>query len=267
MSRVELTGVGVDVKGTSLVHNVSLQVGSGRWLSIIGPNGAGKSTLLRAISGVARCHGSVTIDDRPVADMHRRERAATIAWVPQTPVIPPGMRVLDYVLLGRTAHLHPLAVEGRADLELVESILDDLDLTDFARREVSTLSGGERQRTVIGRALAQQAPVLLLDEPTTALDLGHQQDVLQLLRRLQHEQGQTIVSTMHDLTLAGQFADELVLLAAGTVAARGDAADVLTESNIRDHYGASVRVTHEPDGVIVVPRTNTTTDHAERESP
>lgn len=265
MSRVVLKDVGVAVKGSRLIQNVSLHVDSGAWLSIIGPNGAGKSTLLRAITGVARFTGSVEVAGRPVADMTRRERAAAIAWVPQTPVVPPGMRVFDYVLLGRTAHLHPLATEGRADLDLVESILEDLDLTSFARRQVSTLSGGERQRTVIGRALAQQSPVLLLDEPTTALDLGHQQDVLHLLRRLQREQGQTIISTMHDLTLAGQFADHLVLLAAGSIAAEGDAATVLTEDNIQTHYGASVRVTHEPDGVIVVPRT--LTEHAPRETP
>ena len=265
MSRVTLENVGVSVKGTTLVEGVTLRVEPGSWLSIIGPNGAGKSTLLRAITGVTAFTGSVEVDGRPVADMTRRERAAAIAWVPQTPVIPPGMRVFDYLLLGRTAHLHPLATEGRPDLDLVESILDDLDLTAFARRQVSTLSGGERQRTVIGRALAQQSPVLLLDEPTTALDLGHQQAVLLLLRRLQRERGQTIISTMHDLTLAGQFADHLVLLADGSIAAEGDAASVLTEDHIHNHYGARVRVTHEPDGVIVVPRT--LTGLAQRETP
>ena len=164
------------------------------------------------------------------------------------------MKVLDYVLLGRTAHLHPLASEGSGDVDVVESILTDLDLHPLAHRHVSTLSGGERQRTVIARALAQQTTILLLDEPTTALDLGHQQEVLSLLWNRHQQCGLTIVSTMHDLTLAGSFAGRLVLLAAGRVAAEGSAVDVLTEPNIETHYGAQVSVRHEGDTVLVLPR-------------
>ncbi len=139
--------------------------------------------------------------------------------VPQIAVIPQGMRVLDYVLLGRTPYLAPWGAEGPEDVTLVERILGDLDLDGFGAREVAALSGGERQRVVLARALAQQARVLLLDEPTTALDIGHQQQVLELVDRLRQERGIAVVGAMHDLTLAGQFADRLMLLVDGAVVA------------------------------------------------
>jgi len=243
----------VTIDKATLLHPTDLSVEAGTWLSIIGPNGAGKSTLLRALVGAARSKGTVTVNGVDVASMKRTERARTLAWVPQVPVIPTGFRVIDYVLLGRTPHRHPLAAERPEDLAVVQDVLIDLDLGDFADREVASLSGGERQRVIIARALAQQAPILLLDEPTTALDLGHQQEVLLLLDRLRNH-GQTIISTMHDLSLAGHFADRLVLLAAGRVMADGSAADVLTEQNMAEYYNADVTVTHNNGTVTVMPR-------------
>jgi len=243
----------VVIDGVPIVQPIDFHVEPGEWLSIIGPNGAGKSTLLRALAGVHKPTGEVFVNDVAVSSMGRSERAQAIAWVPQTPVIPAGMRVLDYVLLGRTPHRHPLAAENSNDLAIVDDVLTQLDLARLARREVSTLSGGERQRAIIARALAQQAPILLLDEPTTALDLGHQQEVIMLLDRLRHE-GHTIISTMHDLTLAGQSANRLMLLACGEVVAQGDAATVLTEKNLSDYYGADVTVTNHDGNIIVFPR-------------
>lgn len=246
-------GLAVDIGKATLLHPSDLSVEAGTWLSIIGPNGAGKSTLLRALVGATRSTGTVAVNGIDMASIKRTERARTLAWVPQVPVIPTGFRVIDYVLLGRTPHRHPLAAERPEDLAVVREVLIDLDLGDFADREVASLSGGERQRVIIARALAQQAPILLLDEPTTALDLGHQQEVLLLLDRLR-SQGQTIISTMHDLSLAGQFADRLVLLAAGRVVADGAAADVLTEQNMAQYYNADVTVTHDNGTVTVTPR-------------
>ena len=254
MSALTAVDVGVRIGGTQLLHNVSLDVDRGAWLSIIGPNGAGKSTLLRALSGVLRSSGSVQIEGSAISETNPRARAKLVSWVPQAPTIPAGMTVVDYVLLGRTPHLHPLASPSSHDLQLVREVLADLDLDALASRTVATLSGGERQRTVIGRALAQDAPILLLDEPTTALDLGHQQDVLRLLDRLRADHERTIISTMHDLTLAGQFADRLVLMAEGAIVAEGSAVDVLTEDNISRHYHADVEVTYRHDVVLVVPR-------------
>jgi len=219
---IDLGELTVRVAKTTLLHPIDLHVPAGQWLSIIGPNGAGKSTLLRALVGAIKSQGDVFIDGVSIQSMTRSERARKIAWVPQNPVIPSGFLVLDYVLLGRTPHRNLLAAEQPEDIAVVEQVLHDLDLVAFADRDIASLSGGERQRVVIARALAQQAPVLLLDEPTTALDLGHQQDVLLLLERLR-KQGHTIISTMHDLTLAGQFADRLVLLADGSIVAQGNA--------------------------------------------
>ena len=253
-SLMDVRSVAFSVKGTTLISDVDVDVDRGGWLSIIGPNGAGKSTLLRAIATGTASAGSVSIDGQNLADLSHAQRSKLVSWVPQSPVIPAGMSVLDYVLLGRTPHLHPLASPKSADVALAKSILDDLGLTDFASRFVETLSGGEVQRAVIGRALAQEAPLLLLDEPTSALDLGHQQEVLWLLQRLRSSGDRAIVTTMHDLTLAGAFADELVMMSNGGVAHRGTAIEVLTESNIAEHYGANVRVEVVDGTVLVVPK-------------
>lgn len=254
---LDARSVGFSVKSTSLIRDVDLAVDLGDWVSVIGPNGAGKSTLLRAIATGKTTAGTVLINGQDTARLSPAERSRLVSWVPQAPVIPAGMNVLDYVLLGRTPHLHPLASPRKEDVALAESILDDLGLNDFASRMVDTLSGGERQRAVIGRALAQEAPLLLLDEPTSALDLGHQQDVLALLDRLRSSGDRAIITTMHDLTLAGAFADELVLMSSGSVAHRGSAQEVLTEANIAEHYGANVRVEESDGTVIVVPQLDT----------
>jgi len=253
---LESHDLSVRVDGTPLLRSTSLAVDAGEWVSIIGPNGAGKSTLLRALVGAVDADGDVLVDGESVRSMKRMERARLMSWVPQIPTIPSAIRVFDYVLLGRTPHRHPLAAERPEDVGAVKNVLRDLDLQHLWDREMDSLSGGERQRAVVARALAQSTPIILLDEPTTALDLGHQQEVLLLLDRLRGD-GRTIVTTMHDLTLAGQFADRLVLLAEGEVKAEGGAIEVLTEKNIADHYRADVRITHENGAVLVVPRIRT----------
>jgi len=252
-SSVQVRDLSVKVGKTTLLQPTSLTVGAGEWLSIIGPNGAGKSTLLRAIVGAAKSTGDIAIGGKSLREMKGTERARRVAWVPQNPIIPSGFLVIDYVLLGRTPHRPLLAAERPEDLAFVHQVLVELDLVELAERHVDSLSGGERQRVIIARALAQDAPVLLLDEPTTALDLGHQQEVLMLLDRLRR-QGRTIVSTMHDLTLAGQYADRLVMLAEGEIAATGTATEVLTEANLSMYYNADVNVTVCDDLVLVAPR-------------
>ncbi len=246
--------VGVSIKDAVLLRDVSLSIDEGSWMSIIGPNGAGKSTLLRALAGSVKPQGRIDIFGQDLEKMSGRERARLVSWVPQTPTIPQGMNVLDYVLLGRTPHLSTLAVPSTSDVEIAQNVLAELDLSDMSARTVETLSGGERQRTVIGRALVQEAPILLLDEPTSALDLGHQQEVLRLLDRLRQNSQRTIITTMHDLTLAGQFADHLILLADGGIAAEGSADSVLTEEHISTYYGADVQVNRQGNSVLVVPR-------------
>ena len=253
MNALALRGITVDLGGARILDDVDLEVERGEWLSIVGPNGAGKSTLLRFIAGVVDGTGQLHIDGRPASSLHRRQRAQVVALVPQAPVVPTGITVGDYVLLGRNPHIPTLGVEGPGDLAAVHDALGQLEMRAFAERVVSTLSGGERQRVLLARALAQGCPILLLDEPTTALDIGHQQQVLELVDRLRRQQGLAVVSTMHDLNLAGQYADRLLLLDSGRVVVSGAAADVLTERNLRRYYGASVRILGDGDRIIVLP--------------
>ena len=239
--RVTASAITVDLGGSRILDSVDIDVPPGRWLAVVGPNGAGKSTLLRVIAGVlAPRAGEVTLDGRNASALQRRERARCTALVPQAPIVPPGMAVVDYVMLGRTPYLRPFAAEGSADVAAAHDAMARLDLLALADRDLSSLSGGERQRAFLARALAQAAPVLLLDEPTTALDVGHQQQVLELIDRLRRQHELTVITTLHDLTSAGQYADDLVLLDRGHVVVAGAAHEVLTEEHLARYYGARV---------------------------
>jgi cobalamin transport system ATP-binding protein len=240
---VEARGLVVELGGARILHGVDLDVAAGEWVTVIGPNGAGKSTLLRAVGGLLSvASGSISLHGTALPRLNRRDRARLVATVPQSPVVPPGLSVFDYVLLGRTPHIPPLGRESRRDIETVRGVLHRLDLEPFAGRPLETLSGGERQRVFLARALAQGATLLLLDEPTTALDIGHQQEVLDLVDELRRDRGLTVVSTMHELSIAGEYADRMVLLAQGRVAAAGPPREVLTEELLAKHYRARLRV-------------------------
>jgi iron complex transport system ATP-binding protein len=239
--------------GPPVVDALSERVADGEWLGLLGPNGAGKSSALRAIGGLLPHTGTVELGGHPTSKLSRRQLARILAYVPQQPELPGEMSVADYVLLGRTAYISYFGVESRRDRAICADLLATLELTSFAERRLHTLSGGELQRLVLARALAQQAPILLLDEPTSALDIGHQLQALELVDRLRREHGLTVVSAMHDLTLASQFADRLLMLQRGAVVARGTSAEVLTEATIATHYGAKVRIIHDDGQVVVVP--------------
>lgn len=239
--------VSVTYGSTRVLGPLSLRVGDGEWMGLIGPNGAGKSTMLKAALGAVEHAGAVSLS-------HGVRRAGLdIAWMPQRPQMPDEMTVSDYVLLGRTPHIGYLGSESETDLEAVESALDKLGLIDFSSRQLATLSGGEAQRAVLARALAQEAPVLLLDEPTANLDIGHALDVLEVVDDVRQAEGLTVITAVHDLTLAGRFADRLVLLADGVVKGDGPPEDVLTEELLRTHYGRGVSVIQDRDGPTVVP--------------
>jgi iron complex transport system ATP-binding protein len=239
---VVLRGVEIAYESEVVVSGLDLSVSSGEWLALIGPNGAGKTSILRAIARLVAYSGEIRIGTQAVADMSGRELARRVAMVMQEPYMPEGMSVSQYVLLGRSPHLAYFGKEGRGDQRVVADILERLALGRLAARRLDHLSGGERQRAAIARALAQQAPVLLVDEPTSSLDVGRQQEVLELIDGLRAEQGLTVIAAMHDLTLAGQYAHRLALLVAGKLVAVGSPAEVLTEPAIADHYGAQVRV-------------------------
>jgi cobalamin transport system ATP-binding protein len=234
------------------VRGLTLRAESGGWTALIGPNGAGKTSALRALAGLVPYDGEILVDGRDARRLGRRALARLVAFVPQKPETPAALTVAEYVLLGRTPHISYLGGEGRSDRAAATRALRRLELETFAQRPLGSLSGGELQRAVLARALAQEAPLLLLDEPTTALDLGRQQLVLELVDALRAD-GLTVVTTMHDLTLAGQFAERLVLLNEGSVVAEGAAAEVLSAPNVAAHYGANVRVVEEDGRVFVLP--------------
>ncbi|WP_141576849.1 ABC transporter ATP-binding protein [Actinomadura sp. WMMA1423] len=245
---VSVKGLDVVLGGREVLKGVSLDVPAGSWTAVIGPNGAGKSTLLRAVLGLVPSEGEITLADAELQSLKPRQRARLVAYAPQSPSLPVGMTVFDYTLLGRSPYIPHLGREGARDRAITEEVLDRLGLTPFAARPLDHLSGGERQRVVLARALAQQTSVLLLDEPTTALDIGHQQQVMELIDRLRLSDGLTVVTTIHDLTLAAQYADGLVLVSEGRVAAAGPPALVLTREVVEEHFDARVRVTPGPGG-------------------
>jgi iron complex transport system ATP-binding protein len=254
MNALACDRVSVSLGGARVVDRLTYHVEHGEWVALIGPNGAGKTTALRAVAGLVGYDGSIRVLDDDAGTAPRKRLARRVALVPQVPLIPGDITVRAYVLLGRTPHLSYFGSERRADHEAVDAALEQLDLRPFAQRRLDTLSGGERQRATLARALAQDAPLLLLDEPTAALDMGRQQQVLEIVDRLRTSRGLTVLSTMHDLTLAGQYADRLLLLDGGRLVAAGSADEVLTRALITEHYGAEVEVVDTPgSGFVVVP--------------
>jgi iron complex transport system ATP-binding protein len=249
---IELRDLTVRFGGHEAVRHASFAAEAGDWVVLIGPNGAGKTSVLRAMCGLLPFEGEILVDGRDVRSLSRRELARIVAFVPQTPETPHELTVAEYVLLGRTPHIGYFAAEGTADRRAAASALDRLELSPCAERPLGSLSGGELQRVVLARALAQEAPILLLDEPTTALDLGRQQQALELIDSLRTD-GLTVVSTMHDLTLAGQYAARLLLLDRGVVVAEGTPEEVLSVANLSAHYDARVRVVQDEDGIFVLP--------------
>jgi iron complex transport system ATP-binding protein len=252
MLRVE--GVRVSLEGNEVVKGIGLHLDEGEWLGVIGPNGAGKTTVLRAVAGLVPYSGSIRIEGDEASGLRRRELARRVAVVPQIPIIPPDTSVLEYVVLGRTPHLGYSGSPGVRDVTAARSALARLDAAHLVDRRLGSLSGGERQRAVLARAVAQDARLLLLDEPTSALDVGAQQQVLELVASLRVDRGLTVLSAMHDLTHAGQYADRLVLMDGGREVAEGTPEEVLTEQLVARHYGAEVRVIVDAEtGIAVVP--------------
>jgi iron complex transport system ATP-binding protein len=237
------------------VCEVTESADNGGWVGLIGANGAGKSSLLRAAAQLVSYEGAIRVAGETMGRLSPRRRAGLVAYVPQQPELPAGMSAIDYTLLGRTPHIGYFGVESAHDREVCAEVLDRIGVAGLADRHLSTLSGGELQRVVLARALAQDAPVLLLDEPTSALDLGRRVDALELVDELRRERGLTVLSAMHDLTLAAQFADRLLLMSAGRVVAAGAPTDVLDEQLLSACFGGRVRVLTDDEGqLLVVPQ-------------
>jgi len=239
-----------------VVDGVSLTIPRGAIAGLLGPNGSGKSTLVRLISGVmAPLSGGIWIAGRPIGEYSRLDLARRLAVVPQETHATFDFTVIDMVLMGRYAHLGPFELEGPSDQRIARDALAATGTSALELRSFSSLSGGEKQRVVIASALAQASDLLLLDEPTTSLDLAYQFEIGALLKRLNAERGTTMVMSTHDLNLAAAVCDRIILLKEGRVIAQGPTAEILTVERIRQLYGVEADVQFHPRAghVTVVP--------------
>lgn len=241
------TGLSVGYGEDEILHELDLAVPPGKITVIVGANACGKSTLLRAMSRLlSPRRGHVLLDGKSILRMPPRDLARTLGLLPQSPIAPEGITVADLVSRGRHPHQSLFSRWTRADDEAVDAALTATKTSELAERPVDELSGGQRQRVWIAMALAQQTEILLLDEPTTFLDISHQVEVLDLLTELNHARGTTVVMVLHDLNLAARYADHLVAMTDGRVHVSGLPQDVLTEDNVRQVFGLESRIITDP---------------------
>ncbi|MDO3394881.1 ABC transporter ATP-binding protein [Nocardioides sp. SOB44] len=246
-TRLVAHGVHLAYDQRRVVHGVDLAVPAGQVTVIVGANGCGKSTLLRALGRILRpVEGRVELDGRDLHRMRPREVASVLGLLPQQPVAPEGISVGDLVGRGRHPHQGAFRRWSAADADAVARALALTDTQDLVGRRVEELSGGQRQRVWVAMMLAQDPRILLLDEPTTYLDIAHQVDVLDLLADLNQQRGTTVVMVLHDLNLAARYADHLVVMAAGRLVREGAPADVLDAECVREAFGLLARVVADP---------------------
>ena len=244
---LEARGLSVGYDRTPVIRDLDLTIEHGTVTTFLGANGCGKSTLLKALGRVLKPQaGEVLLDGRPIRKEPNRAVARQLAILPQSPLAPAGTSVLDLVMRGRNPHQSWARPWTAEDAAVAEDAIAATGLTQVAHRDVASLSGGQRQRAWIALVLAQRADTLLLDEPTTYLDLAHQLDVLRLVRRINREQGSTVVMVLHDLTLAARYSDRLVVLHDGGVVADGTPAQVLTPAVLAQAFGLHARVVPDP---------------------
>ncbi len=250
-----LENISAGYNGSPVLQNVAVNITAEEFVGLIGPNGSGKTTLLRVISGVLPARqGEVWLGERKLREMSRRDVAKIVAHLLQDRALGLAFSVREVVLMGRSPHLSRFGGETERDLALVERAMELANVSDIADRPITEISEGERQRAFIAMCLAQEPQVLLLDEPTSHLDIGHQLSVLNLIRNLNRQTPMTVVAVFHDLNLAAEYCDRLVLLNQGSVVAAGTPADVLTTEMIQNVYGAKVFIGRNPvsDGPHIV---------------
>ena len=254
-SAIDARSVTFSVDAKRLLDSVDLRADRGQFIGLIGPNGAGKSTLLRAISSVLKFQqGAVSLEGEDLRSLAAKRIASTLALVPQIAPYTQGFTTFELVLMGRYPHMGRLQVEGEHDDRIAGEAMRLTETEAFAERTLDTLSGGERQRVFLARALAQEPRILLLDEPTSNLDILHQLKILTLVRQLVDD-GLTAVAAIHDLNLASRFCDRLVVLAEGRVLVEGLAAEVLTPETIEEAFGVRSAVHRDPstDALMISP--------------
>ncbi|MFI7484292.1 ABC transporter ATP-binding protein [Kocuria sp. M1R5S2] len=246
-SRLEARGLTLGYDGRAVVEDLTLAVPDGRITTVIGPNGCGKSTLLRGLGRLLRpMAGTVTLDGVPLSRLSTRRVAQLLAVLPQSHTAPEGLTVADLVSRGRHPRQRWYQQFSRADENAVRRALEATGVAEFADTPVDELSGGQSQRAWISLTLVQDTDILLLDEPTTYLDLAHQVEILELVHRLNRELGRTVVMVLHDISLAARFSDHLVAMDAGRVVAQGSPGEVVTEELLERVFGLRARIVPEP---------------------
>ncbi len=232
-----------------VIRGITTDFIDGELVSIVGPNGAGKTTLLKIISGLIQpAQGEVDILGEQIGQISSKERGKLICSVPQNPKLPSDMKLIDFVLLGRNAHLNLTRWESDQDIQKAMTAMRLTDIEELAERNLGQISGGELQRGMLAMAITQESPVMLLDEPTSNLDLSHQSKVLNLISKMHNEKNRTTIMAIHDLTLAAQYSTRMILISEGVIFADGKPTEVLTESNIAATYGADVVIIPHPKG-------------------
>lgn len=232
---------------TRVLDGLTFSFARGSFTGIIGPNGSGKSTLLRSLSRVLKPAGGVVLlDDRDLYALHAREVAKKMAVVPQETAVNFSFTVEEIIMMGRSPHLGRFQGESEKDFALVNRVMELTNTRHLARRPITAISGGERQRVIVAKALAQEPEIILLDEPTSHLDINHQVEILNLLKRLNREEHATVVVVFHDLNLAGQYCDSLLLMQKGRIYMTGKPEKVLTADHIKEVYGTSVIIRKHP---------------------
>lgn len=252
MTLLTANGLHVSLGGRAVLNDPSFHVGEGEFVGLIGPNGAGKSTLLRAVLGLIEARGDIAISGQDATSMSARERARRIAYLPQEREIGWPVSVEMVVSLGRAPHRPAFAGLDAADRARIEEAMRRMELQEFRHRVATELSGGEKARVLIARALAQDAPLLLADEPTAGLDPSHQISLMRLFAELAGE-GRGVVASLHDLSLAARWCTRLILLDKGAIVADGPPADVLTRERMRSVYGVEAYLGEAEGGLLVVP--------------
>ncbi|MBR6090886.1 MAG: ABC transporter ATP-binding protein [Anaerolineaceae bacterium] len=238
------------------IHDLTLTVSKSEMVALIGKNGAGKTTLLRGLTGSLPLRsGRILFNGRDLSQMEPRERARLISVVPQAAFLPAGYTVYETISHGRTPYLNWYGKMSRSDKEIIDHAVQITGLESFTEKEVSTLSGGEQQRVILARALAQNAPVMILDEPTSSLDIHYQVSLLELEKEICRKEGIAAIFIIHDLNLASRYADRVAILHNGSILSAGAPRDVLREDLISKVYDTPIRVLDDPEeGLIILPR-------------